>query len=223
MTVPAGGPRVPGPHLGGTGRLADDLYLLAHHERTGRPLLSLRAAGLGLAAALLGELILAGAIGIAYGEVITGADQPDDALTTHVLDQVTSEATARPVGDWLAFLSRTAPDAVAGRLEHAGYLIAVPASPWRPGRWVPVSPDCAFAPVTRVKAALDAARPADAQAVALTGLAEACGLGARLAAWLPPGSRPRMEAAAGRLDAGLREVITQTHAAVGAALLAHRI
>jgi len=88
---------------------------------------------------------------------------------------------------------------------------------------VPVSADCAFAPVTRVTAALDPSRPADAQAVALAGLAVACGLGGRLAGWLPPGSRPRMEAAAGRLDPGLREVITATHAAVGAALLAHRI
>jgi hypothetical protein len=88
---------------------------------------------------------------------------------------------------------------------------------------VPVSADCAFAPVTRVKAALDPARPADAQAVALAGLAAASGLGGRLAGWLPPGSRLRMDQAAGRLDAGLREVITQTHAAVGAALLAHRI
>ena len=67
------------------------------------------------------------------------------------------------------------------------------------------------------------AQPADAQTVALAGLAAACGLGARLAAYLPPGSRIRMEQAAGRLDAGLREVITQTHATVGAALLAHRI
>ena len=127
------------------------------------------------------------------------------------------------MGEWLAFLSRTAPGGVAGRLEAAGYLAAVPARPWRAPRWVPVSPDCAFAPVTRVKAALDPARPADAQTVALAGLAAACGLGARLAGWLPPGSRLRMDQAAGRLDAGLREVITQTNAAVGAALLAHRI
>jgi hypothetical protein len=39
--------------LSGTGRLADDLYLLAHHEITGKPHLQPRAAGLGLAGALL--------------------------------------------------------------------------------------------------------------------------------------------------------------------------
>ena len=223
MTIPASDPRLPGPHLAGTGRLADDLYLLAHHERTGRPLLSPRAAGLGLAGALLGELVLAGAVGVCGGEVVTGVGLAEDALAAEVLGQVAGEDKVRPVGEWLAFLSRTAPGGVVGRLEAAGYLAAVPARPWRATRWVPVSPDCAFAPVTRVKAALNPAQPADAQTVALAGLAAACGLGARLAGWLPPGSRLRMDQAAGRLDAGLREVITQTNAAVGAALLAHRI
>ena len=88
---------------------------------------------------------------------------------------------------------------------------------------VPSDPDCAFAPVARVKAALDLTQPADAQTVALAGLAAACGLGARLTAYLPARSRIRMEQAAGRLDADLREVITCTQATVGAALLAHRL
>jgi Golgi phosphoprotein 3 (GPP34) len=223
MTIPTSDPRAPRPQLAGTGRLADDLYLLAHHERTGRPVLSPRAAGLGLAGALLAELVLAEAIGICRGEVVTAAGLAEDALAESVLAQVAGEAAVQPVGEWLAFLARTAPGGVAGRLATAGYLAAVPARLWRAPRWAPVSADCAFAPITRVKAALDPARPADAQTVALAGLAAACGLGGRLAGWLPPGSRLRMDQAAGWLDAGLREVITQTHAAVGAALLAHRI
>ena len=48
--------------LGGTGRVADDLYLMAHHEVSGRPLLQPRALGTGLAAALLAELMLGGSI-----------------------------------------------------------------------------------------------------------------------------------------------------------------
>jgi hypothetical protein len=209
--------------MAGTGRLADDLYLMAHHERTGRLLLAPRAAGLGLAGGLLGELVLAGALGIRAGAVIAGPAEPGDALAATVLSQVAAERTVRPVGDWLAVLSRAAPGGVASRLEEAGYLVAVPARPWRAARWQPSDPDCAFAPVARLRSGLDPVRPADAQTVALAGLAAACGLGARLAACLPPGSRTRMEAAAGRLDAGLGEVITCTQAAVGAALLAHRI
>ena len=52
----------PGPldtGLSGTGLVADDLYLLAHDDRTGRPLLPPRPLGTGLAGALLAELMLA--------------------------------------------------------------------------------------------------------------------------------------------------------------------
>jgi hypothetical protein len=159
MTRPASSSRLPAPSLGGTGRLADDLYLMAHHERTGRPLLAPRAAGLGLAGGLLGELLLADALGICRGDVITGPAPPDDVLADAILSQVAGEAAPRSVADWLAVLSRTAHGGVARRLEQAGYLVAVEARPWRPSRWVPSDPDCAFAPVARLKAALDVARP----------------------------------------------------------------
>jgi Golgi phosphoprotein 3 (GPP34) len=224
VTENAADRRAPVPGLGGTGYLADDLYLMSHHERSGRLLLSARAAGLGLAGALLAELVLAGCVRVADGQLdATGLAQPDDELAARVLSVLASEQPPRPVADWLAFLARTAPADVAGRLERAGYLVAAPALPWRPARWRPADPDCAFAPVTRVKSALSPGRPADAQDRALAGLAAACGLGARLATYLPPGSRARMEQAAAQLDPGLRELITQTQATVGAALLAHRI
>jgi hypothetical protein len=224
MTENAAERRVPAPELRGTGFLADDLYLMSHHERSGRLMLSSRAAGLGLAGALLAELMLAGSMDVTGGQLeVTCLAQPDDELAAQVLGVLAGEQPSRPVADWLAFLSRTAPADVAGRLERAGYLVAAAALPWRVARWRPADPDCAFAPVTRVKSALSSARPADVQSVALAGLAVACGLGARLSAYLPPGSRARMEAAAAQLDPGLRELIAQTQAAVGAALLAHRI
>ena len=224
MTENAAGRRTPIPRLVGTGLLADDLYLIAHHERTGRLLLSPRAAGLGLAAALLAELVLDGCVDMVGGLAgATGVGAPDDGLAAGVLGALVGEQPPRPVADWLTFLARTAPADVAGRLERAGYLIAAPGPPWRPARWRPADPDCAFAPVTRVKSALSAAQAADVQDVALAALAAACGLGARLAAYLPAGSRARMDQAGAQLDPGLRELIGQTQAAVGAALLAHRI
>jgi Golgi phosphoprotein 3 (GPP34) len=223
MTPKAGGQHAPAPQLTGTGRLADDLWLIAHHERTGRLLLSPRAAGLGLAGALLAELMLAGAIQITAGVVaVAGPAPPGEALAAGVLGQVTAEQR-HPAQEWLVFLARTAPAAVAGRLEQAGYLTPAPGwPPWRSQRPVPVDADCAFAPVTRICSALGPSHPAAVQGAALAGLAAACGLGARLALYLPPGSRRRLEEAVGWLDPGLREVIAQTQAAVDSALLAHR-
>jgi hypothetical protein len=77
--------------------------------------------------------------------------------------------------------------------------------------------------MARLKAALHPDRPGDAQAIALAGLAVACGLGPRLALYLPVGARTRTDALVSLLIPGLREVITQTQAAVDAAVLAHRM
>jgi hypothetical protein len=213
----------PVPGLGGTGRVADELYLIAHHELTGRAHLAPRAVGLGLAGALLAELVLAGAISIEAGAVASvWPDQAGDQLTAAVAARIAGEHI-HPVADWLAFLARSAPGDVAARLADAGYLAPPPRRSWRAARWVPVDPDCAFAPVARLNAALDLSRPGDGQAVALGGLAAACGLGPRLFLYLPPSARARIDALVRLLGPGLCEVIAQTQAAVDAALLAHRI
>jgi hypothetical protein len=83
--------------------------------------------------------------------------------------------------------------------------------------------NCAFAPIARLKAALHLDRPGDAQSITLAGLAAACGLGPRLALYLPAGARTRTDALVSLLPPELREVIAQTQAAVDAAVLAHRI
>ncbi len=124
--------------------------------------------------------------------------------------------------DWLVFLGRTSPGEVAARLATSGYLTPRPRWPWR-ARWVPADPDCAFAPVVRVKAALDPSRPVPVASAALAAVASACGLAPRLALYLPPGSRARIDALARLLGPELGEVITQTRAAVDAAVLAHRL
>lgn len=214
----------PRPGLGGTGRVADELYLIGHHEVTGRVHLSPRAAGLGLAGSLLAELVLAGAVTVEAGTVMpAGPGQADDALTAAVEGQIAGETPHRPVADWLAFLARTAVADVAARLASAGYLAPAPRRPWQTPRWQPTDPDCAFAPIARLKAALHLDRPGDAQAIALAGLAAACGLGPRLALYLPAGARTRTDALVSLLPPELREVIAQTQAAVDAAVLAHRM
>jgi hypothetical protein len=209
--------------LGGTGLVADDLYLMAHHEVSGRPWLQPRALGIGLAGGLLAELMLAG--GISWrgdGAVAAGPVLPADALARRVRDQIAGEGEPRPAREWLLVVARTAAVEVAGRLERSGYLARDRARwPWRSGRWVPADPDWAFSPLLRVRAALDPARPWSAHGAVLAGLAAGCGLGFRLAQYPPgPGCDPDQTAA--RLDPGLRELIAQTQAAVDSAVLSHR-
>ena len=112
----------PGPldaGLSGTGLVADDLYLLAHDDRTGRALLPPRPLGTGLAGALLAELMLARLIGLRSDTAVMVAyDAPPAAVQGHVLlALIAAEPGPLPVRAWLGFLGQTA---VAGRGGAAG-------------------------------------------------------------------------------------------------------
>ncbi|HVB44150.1 MAG TPA: GPP34 family phosphoprotein [Streptosporangiaceae bacterium] len=214
------------PELSGTGRLADDLYLIAHHDVSGKPFLQPRALGLGLAGALLAELVIAGRIRIGPDAVtVTNATPPDEELARTVLGQILGEAQRHPVQTWLQFLGRTATAEVAERLYRSGYLEHVSQRlPWRGDRWVPVNSDSAFAAFVRVRSVLDASRSASASGAILAGLAQACGLGSRLSVAAPSeGRRRSIEEAVRELGPDLLALIAQTRAAVDSALLSQRV
>ncbi len=213
------------PSLDGTGRVGDDLWLLAHDDVTGKPYVQPRPLGLGLAGGLLAELALAGAVNVRGDDITVLAvrRRPADALLALVLGQIEGEPDAHPVGEWLAYLARTTPAEVAARLEACGYVTHDKGLlPWR-NRWVPTDRDSAFAPVLRVRAVLDAARPLTASGVVLAGLADACGLGFRLAYYAPGWPARPLHRAIAQLPAGLQDLIAHTKAAVDSAVLAHRV
>jgi hypothetical protein len=210
--------------LGGTGLVADDLYLLAHNDVSGRAYVQPRALGLGLAGGLLCELVLAGAVSVHHDDIAVLARRPPDELLARVLGQVAAEQEAHPVSEWLAYVARTAPADVAARLAASGYLTQGKSLlPWRGGRWVPTDRDSAFSPVLRVRAALDASRPLTIHAAVLAGLADACGLWFRLAQYLPGRAVRPVHHAVAQLAPGLQGLICQTKAAVDSAMLAHRL
>lgn len=214
------------PKLGGTGRLADDLYLMAHHEVSGKPYLQPRAIGLGLAGGLMAELVLSGKICVRPdGVAVAGPAPPADELARVVWNLVQTEHQQHVAQVWLLYLARTAAEDVARRLAKSGYLTRVSARrPWPSQRWAPVDPDCAFTPFVRVLPALDVSRPPTAWAAALAGLAAACGLGPRLLLYAP---RKRVRRSVGQaveqLGPDLRHLIAETQAAVDSALLTHRV
>jgi hypothetical protein len=220
----SGRPGQGGPGLGGTGLVADDLYLMAHHEVSGKPFLQPRALGAGLAGGLLAELMLGGGITWRHdGTVVPGQLLSADALARRVRDQIAAEQEALQVHEWLQFLARAAAANVAARLGRSGYLkLSGGRARWRPGRWVPVDPDWAFAPMLRARGALDPDRPWSAYGAVLAGLALACGLGFRIAQYAAPGSRS-LDELTWRLEPGLVELITQTQTAVASTVLAHRM
>ncbi len=108
------------PGLEGTGRVADDLWLLAHNDVTGKPYIQPRPLGLGLAGALLAELVLAGVLVVAGDQITVSARRraPGDALAGACWGWWLVEREAHPAGEWLAYVGRTAPADVARRLAR---------------------------------------------------------------------------------------------------------
>jgi hypothetical protein len=101
--------------------LADQYFLIAHEDRTGRSRLHPRATGLGLAGALIGELILEGRVGIAEGDlIILDRHPPTDALAHDILDLLIAQSRHRDVRTWLAFLSQDSAARVGERLMRLG-------------------------------------------------------------------------------------------------------
>lgn len=101
--------------------LADQFFLIAHEDRTGRSRLHPRATGLGLAAALIGELMLEGRVRIFDGDLhIVSRQPPRDALAHDILDLLIAQPQHREVRTWLAFLSQDAAVRVGERLMRLG-------------------------------------------------------------------------------------------------------
>jgi hypothetical protein len=212
--------------LAGTGRVADDLYLMAHHETSGKPFLGPRPLGTGLAGALLAELMLPGCVFAGFdGAVVADPARREaglDDLARHVRDQIAGEPERLGLPTWLQFLAQTAAGNVAVRLERAGYLTrAGGRMPWRALRWVPVDPDWAYAPLIRARPAVDAARPLTAHAAVLAGLAAGCGLRFRLDQYVPAAGRT-VEDAVTQLLPDLQKLVAAVQQAVDRSVLIQR-
>jgi len=211
--------------------LADQLFFLAYSDRTGRSRLHPRATGLGLAAGLLAELMLARRIAVFDGGVhVVSREPPGDALTHDVLDLLLTQGRHRDLRTWLAFLGQDAADRVGGRLARADALTEVRRRGLRRTQtvYLPSSDErrrnaAAWEPVRLAEVLLHRRAMTESDAV-LTGLMAATGL-TRHVLWDPERHRPAVAWIATVVDSlpdDLHELVTATEAAVGAAVAAGR-
>ncbi|MEO3858325.1 GPP34 family phosphoprotein [Acrocarpospora macrocephala] len=204
-------------------RLADDLYFVMHDDVTGRGRIHPRLTGLGLAAAILGELMLAGRVTVRLvpGQIQLAVVDPaetGDAPTQFALDHIQAEPT-HPVGTWLLFLARTAHADIAARMTEAGLLHP-------PGRRLlakqvqaPVAANTAAWPVGRLNLAIERRQPLRMQDGVLFGLIVATG-GGQLVLW---DANPRyLRESLAALPETLQQLIAQTEAACGDAVISRR-
>jgi hypothetical protein len=205
--------------------LADEFFLIAHDEHTGRPQLRGRVTGFGLAGALLAELVLFGRITVEGDRLYVLEESPPANAVAHLLlEELRAEPAAAAVRDWLIYLGGRAYDLVGGRLLRAGHLNEVPVRRrLRPGTvYVPVDVNAAAWPAAALWTALARREAMGHPQATLAGLVVATGLHRHLR-WDDDVATEQVRRYLVRpLPGPLRCLVEHVDAAVGDAVLAAR-
>lgn len=207
--------------------LADDLFLTAHDTVKGKCLLSPATLGLGLAGALIAELVLWRRIDVLDGKITIIDDrQTGDPATSAVLDQVLREGHHRVVRDWISFLATgIATDLVERRLARSGLvqrqekrgLLGTKVS------FVPTDSMTAGWPATRIRTFVTRGELLDVADLSLAGLILATGLDQHVFVTMEARDRAQLfDQIRRRLPMMLQELVGHTEAAVGDAVMARR-
>jgi len=205
-----------------TGRTADDFYLIAHDERSGRCRVSPRRAGVAAAAGLLAELMMAGHLRAVGRRVFPCPrdEPPADPLLRDVLESVYRARSGLEVEHWLVALRPHALRDVRDRLVASGVLTEVVTRRWfgpRRSTFVPTDPGAPGCVRSRLANGLSAGAPMPPEDLVLTGLAEVTGL---LETVVPlrldddPGTARAAERRR-ELPVQLRELVVSAYTAVG--------
>ncbi|ROO60378.1 Golgi phosphoprotein 3 GPP34 [Micromonospora sp. Llam0] len=223
MTSQETGFFLPGSSTSSARPVADDLWRLAHDDVTGEPRLSVRLTGLGLAAALLGELVFAGGVWVDGVTVtIRYPFAPDD--TTYVLLKQISANRQVDARGWLVRVADTAPGMVAERLRAAGHLQRM--STLGPGgrsvRYVPTDRCAAATPHAWLATRLRRREMLTHRELFLVGLAATMGLERRLVRDAEPHVRRHVDRVVEAIWPPAYDVVALLRAAAVGAVLTGR-
>ncbi len=206
-------------------RLADEFFLLALDDRSGRSMLSPRVLGLGLAGGLLAELVLDRKITVHEDQIIVGDRQPPaDPLSQRVLGYLVNELTAYDVRTWLVYLAQEAREQVAGRLRRAGRVRQEQVRRlWRTEVvYPPTDLNAAALPRARLVHALNRRLPMQWPEVTLAGLAVATGLDSHLLYTADDAAKEYLRHLITHLPSSVHALVWHVHAAVGDAVITGR-
>lgn len=205
--------------------LADEFFLTAHDEETGKPRQHPRVVSFGLAAGLLAELMLVGRITTHQGAVVViKREPPSDALAHTVLDHLIAERQPHPPRTWLTYLAQSAVERVAARLERTGDVARVETRRLlrSEARWVPTDKTVAATPSAVLRHQLQYEKPLELPDAVLAGLVDASGLDQSVLWGMTARTMQYRDWCVANLPVPLRELLAETKAAVGNAVLTHR-
>ncbi|WP_238014113.1 GPP34 family phosphoprotein [Dactylosporangium sp. AC04546] len=205
--------------------LADDFFLIAHDDRDGKSRLSQRAVELGLAGALLGELVLEQRIFCEGDRLrVISREPPSDPLAHTNLATMVAETQHREIRTWLLFLGQTAVDAVGQRMARHGLVeqTTVRRLLRSSTRWVATDINLPTGRVVRLRRLLTGSEPMRVADATLAGLAEATGLTGHVLWDTDQSSFRRLQHVITTLPPPLRDLILQVESAIGEAVLSQR-
>lgn len=207
--------------------LADDFYCLTLDEHTGMSRLAPRVTGVGLASAILAELLIAGHVVIEGGEIMAlHVQPPQDELAGNVHTLMLNRPQHRDPGVWIGFLARDAFIEIGNRLVRRGVLTAIRKRRLTGSRIVyePLDRSSLAWPGIRIAQSLVPADQITLNDLTCVGLAVATGLINRVL-WDPElhaAARASLPAALARLPPPVAELLARTETAVGEAVLTNR-
>jgi Golgi phosphoprotein 3 (GPP34) len=205
--------------------LADDFFLIAHDDRDGRSRLSPKSVELGLAGALIGELVLEQRVFVEGPRLrLISREPPSDALAHTTLATMLAEPQHREVRTWLSYLGQTAVDAIGQRLVRAGVVQQQQVRKLlrTTVRYVANDINLPAGRVVRLRRLLTSGEPMRVADTTLGGLAEATGLTGHILWDTDAASVRRLQGMVAALPPPLRDLIVQVEAAVGDAVLSQR-
>jgi Golgi phosphoprotein 3 (GPP34) len=205
--------------------LADDFFLIAHDDRDGRSRLSPKSVELGLAGALIGELVLEQRVFVEGPRLrLISREPPSDALAHTTLATMLAEPQHREVRTWLAYLGQTAVDSIGQRLVRAGVVQQQQVRKLLRSsvRYVANDINLPAGRVVRLRRLLTSGEPMRVADTTLGGLAEATGLTGHILWDTDAASVRRLHTMITALPPPLRDLIVQVEAAVGDAVLSQR-
>lgn len=220
--------RVPSLHRGSGRLLADELFFVVWDTtNSGKPRLHVQGAGLGLAGALIAELVTLQRVTV-HGSSLQVADRRP--VGEPVADGVLSDMCGLPqhtdVRTWLVYLARRAVDEVAGRMVGAGLVTREEPKLLRRRqcRYFATDFGPAMWPMTRLHMALTRWQPLTPDDMALAALVDACGMTESVVADPAErrGARRHLTTLLAALPPPLTDLARHVNSAVGDAVLTYR-
>nr|MDT0657242.1 GPP34 family phosphoprotein [Micromonospora sp. DSM 115978] len=163
---------------GAAGRLADDLFLIAHDDYSGKAVVAPNLLDTTLAGAVLGELALENRISIMRSQIYVDDHRAwHEPVSDRALGEIVHRGDGHPVRSWLEFLGPQARYQVGDRLVSAG---AVRRETGRTislrstVRWPGTDPNRVAVPRVKLSAVLERSdRPLDPRTALLAALVHA--------------------------------------------------